>query len=78
MTVRVGPIRGSRGFEALNGDQNRLPSVISFYFHSLLNDSPRPGLVSGLCSDHKHLLTVYVVDDVQISFASTLHSHVVL
>lgn len=78
MTVRVGPIRGSRGFEALSGDQNRLPSAISFDSHSPLNDSPRPGLVSGLCSDHKHLQTVYVVDDVQISYASTLLSHVVL
>lgn len=64
MTVRVVPIRGPGGFEALNGDQNRLPLVISFDFHSPLNVSPKPGLVSRLCSDHKHLWTVYVVDDV--------------
>lgn len=56
----------------------QLFSVISFYFHSPLNVSPKPGLVSGLCSDHKHLWTVCVVDDVQISCASSLLSHVVL
>lgn len=64
MTVRVVPIRGSRGFEALNGDQNQLPSVISFDSDSPLNVRPKPGLASGLCSDHKHLWTVYVVDEV--------------
>ncbi len=65
-------------FEALNGDQNWLTSVISFDSHSLLNVPHNLGLSSGLCSDHKHLLSVYVGNDVQMSFASTLLLPVVL
>lgn len=60
------------------GAQNWLQIVISFDFHSPLNVSPELGLVSGLCSDHKHLWTVYIVFNVQISFAPALHSHIVL
>lgn len=68
--------QGFRGFEAFNGDQNRLPSDISFDSHSSLNVSPKPGPASGLCSDHKHLWTVYAAEDIYGSFSSTLLSHV--
>lgn len=53
------------------GAQNWLQIVISFDFHSPFNVSPELGLVSGLCSDHKHLWTVYIVFNVQISFTRT-------
>jgi len=48
--------------------------LLLFDSHSSLNLSPK----HRLCSDHKHVWTVYTGDDVQISFASTLGSHVVL
>lgn len=78
MTEQDVPIRGSRGSKALNGDQNRLLLVISFDSHNSLKASPEPELVSGLCSDHRHLWVVYTGDNVEISFASTPSSHVVL